>query len=156
MTISNTRDNLLLYFNIENAFRENIVTAVNSGVTISFSIPVTVHRPRSFWFDKKLKHEELVHTLKYDTLKKDYVVTRSWKTPEEVTLKSFDEAKKLMTRVDGLTLLSLEDLEKGEHYRIGAKAQLKKISRPYYLKYVLFFLTFWDFETDWKSIDFIY
>jgi hypothetical protein len=27
---------------------------------------------------------------------------------------------------------------------------------PFYLHYVLFFLSFWDFETDWYTVDFIY
>lgn len=156
MTVTNTRDNLLLYLEVENAFTEKILTAVNSGVTITFSFPVTVHKPRNFWFDKKIVNIELSHTIKYDTLKKEYIVTRSWKAPTSLTMKSFDEARTMMTRIDGLTLLPLKDLTKGEEYRVKAKAKLDNLSVANYMKYVLFFLTLWNFETDWNSIDFIY
>ena len=36
------------------------------------------------------------------------------------------------------------------------KAELEKVRLPLYLHYVLFFVSLWDFETDWFTIDFIY
>lgn len=156
MTVTNTRDNLLLYFEVENAFTKKILDAVNSGVTISFSFPVAVNKPRDFWFDKIITEAELNHTIKYDTLKNEYIVTRSWKSPKSLTIKSIDEAKSIMTRIDGLTLLPLDDLKKGEQYQVMAKAKLDDFSAAYYLKSMLFFLTFWNFETDWDSVEFVY
>jgi hypothetical protein len=35
-------------------------------------------------------------------------------------------------------------------------AQLDKIRLPFYLHYVLFFVSLWDFETDWYAVDFRY
>ena len=35
-------------------------------------------------------------------------------------------------------------------------AELNKIQLPLYLHYVFFFLSLWDFETDWHSVDFRY
>ncbi|MBU1171975.1 MAG: DUF4390 domain-containing protein [Proteobacteria bacterium] len=156
MTVTNNRDTLLLYVEVENAFGDQILSALNSGVTLSFSFPVIVRRARSFWLDKKISQIELTHTIKFDTLKKDYIITRSWKSSEPQTVKSLEEAILLMTRIEGIPLLPLDRLEKGERYRIAAKGRLKKISRPSYLKYVLFFRNSWKFETKWTFVDLIY
>lgn len=156
MTVTNTRDTLLLYAEVENAFGEDIMTALNSGVTLSFSFPISIRRIRNFWFDKKISQTELINTIKFDTLKKEYIITRTWKNQEPQTVKSLDEAVSLMTRIDGFSLLPLSRLEKGESYRVAAKARLNKISRPIYLKYVLFFLNSWNFETKWTFVDFTY
>jgi len=39
---------------------------------------------------------------------------------------------------------------------LGAKAELNKLTLPFHLHYVLFFVSLWDFETDWYTIDFVY
>lgn len=156
MTVTNTRDSLLLYLEVENAFGDEIMAVLNSGVVLSFSFPVTVRETRNFWFDKTIVETELIHTIKFDALKKDYIITRSWKPEDFQTVKSLDEAILLMTRIDGLTLLALSELEKGERYRVAARARLNRISRPLYLKFVLFFQNSWHFETRWAFVDFMY
>jgi len=35
-------------------------------------------------------------------------------------------------------------------------AELDKIRLPLYLHYVFFFLSLWDFETDWYAVDFLF
>ncbi len=67
---------------------------------------------------------------------------------------SFEEAQKLMTEIDSLKIISLSNLQKGSQYQIRAKAELGKLTLPFYLHYILFSL--WDVETDWYTIDFIY
>jgi len=39
---------------------------------------------------------------------------------------------------------------------LRVKAELEKVRLPLYLHYVLFFVSLWDFETDWYTVDFIY
>ena len=156
MAVSNTRDTLVLYFELDNAFTDEIIQAVASGVKISFSLPVRVYKKRRFWPDKKVAGFSLSHAIKYDALKKEYQITRSWKPDKSLTVKSFNEAVAAMNIVDGVNLASLNRLEKGQFYSVRAKAKLDKLSLPYYLKYFLFFISFWEFETDWCLIDFQY
>ena len=61
-----------------------------------------------------------------------------------------------MATIDGLKVVSLGKLEKGRQYQLSAKAELNKLTLPFYLHHVLFFVSLWDFETDWYSVDFIY
>lgn len=154
--VTNTRDDLLLYLTAKNAFPDKIVEAIQSGVPTTFTFYVNLYRVRGLWLDKKVTSIELSHTLKYDTLKKEYTITRSWEGNRLLTVKSLVEAKRLMSEVDSLEIVPLEQLDKGRQYQIRAKAELDRMTLKFYLHYFLFFLSFWDVETDWHTIDFIY
>jgi hypothetical protein len=55
-----------------------------------------------------------------------------------------------------LKVARLDALKRGSHYQLRLKAELDKIELPLNLDYVLFFLSLWDFETDWYSVVFKY
>ncbi|HEA69638.1 hypothetical protein LCGC14_2850330 [marine sediment metagenome] len=154
--VTNTRDDLLLYLNVEGAFREKTKDAILSGVFTTFSFFIALYLNRNFWFDKKIADITITHTIKYNNIKKEYSVKRSWENGEAQITQSFREAQKLMTEIDSLKILPLYKLKKGMQYQIRAKAELSKLTLPLYLHYVLFFVSLWDFETDWYTIDFIY
>jgi hypothetical protein len=154
--VTNTRDNLLLYLTVKDAFPPEIEATLQSGVPVTFSFLINLLRVRGFWLDKELTDIKVTHSLKYDNLKKEYSVIRSWEVGKTHVVKSFEEAKKLMTEVDSLVIISLDQLEKGKQYQIQTKAELSKVTLPFYLHYVLFFVSLWDFETDWYTVDFIY
>jgi hypothetical protein len=61
-----------------------------------------------------------------------------------------------MTTIDSLKIVPLQQLVKGSQYQIRTKAELSKLKLPFYLHHVLFFLSLWDFRTDWYTIDFIF
>jgi hypothetical protein len=61
-----------------------------------------------------------------------------------------------MAEVVALTVTRLANLKRGLHYQLRLKAELDKIELPFYLNYVFFFLSLWDFETDWYSVSFRY
>ena len=62
--VTNTRDDLLIYLTVEGAFRENMETAISSGVPTTFSFFVNLYRTRSFWFNKNISELEILHTIK--------------------------------------------------------------------------------------------
>jgi hypothetical protein len=156
ITVSNTQEDLLLFLNLEGAFREEMKQAILSGAPSTFSFSAKLNRVRSFWFDKDIADLEVTHTIVYDNLKKEFTVTRSWKDNNAEVTKSFDEAKKWMTEIDSLKINPLNRLEKGEQYQLRVKAEVSKKTLPLYLHYILFFVSLWDFETDWYTIDFTF
>ena len=156
ITVSNTRDDLLLYLNLEGAFREEMKKAILSGVPSTFSYFAKLNQVRNFWFDKDIADIEVTHTIKYDNLKKEFTVERSWKEDNPQVTKSFAEAKKWMTEINSLKIIPLNRLEKDEQYQLRVKAEVSKKTLPLYLHYILIFVSLWDFETDWYAIDFIY
>jgi len=156
ITVTNTRDDLLLYLNLEGAFREEMNKAILSGVPATFSFFVKLNRSRNFWFDQTIADIEVTHTIIYDNLKKEFTVRRSWKDDNPEVTKSFSEAKRWMTEIKSLKIIPLNRLEKGEQYQLRVKAEVSKKTLPFYLHYILFFVSLWDFETDWYTIDFVY
>ena len=154
--VTNTQEDLLLYLNVEGAFNEKMKMAVLSGVPTSFSFFVSLYRVRNLWFDEKITDVTVTNTVKYDNLKEEFTIIRSWEKSGPRVSKSFDEAKKLITEIDGLKIVSLVQLKKNHRYQLRTKAELSKVTLPYYLHYILFFVSLWDFETDWYAIDFIY
>ncbi|MBN1930312.1 MAG: DUF4390 domain-containing protein [Desulfobacterales bacterium] len=154
--VTNTRDDLLLYLNVEGAFKEKMKTAILSGVPATFSFFTNLYQVRDLWFDKKIADIKVTHSIKYNNLKKEFFIRRSWESGEPIVTQSFEEAQKLMTEIDSLKMIPLGKLEKGRQYQIRAKAELNKLTLPFYLHYILFFISLWDFETDWYTIDFIY
>lgn len=156
LIVTNTRDDLLLYFDVEGAFQEKMETAILSGVPATFSFFVSLNQVRNLWFDKDIAEVNVTHTIKYNNLKKEFMVTRLWQDSEPVITPSFQEAKKLMSEIESLKIVPLDRLKKGRQYQLRAKAELNKMTLPFYLHYILFFVSLWDFETDLYTIDFIY
>ena len=156
IVITNNRDDLISYFDVQGAFTKKITEAVLNGIPTSFSFFVVLYKTRSAWFDQKISVVKFTSTLKYNTLKKEFTVIRPWKTDKPCVTKSFEQAKIMMTEIDNLKVISLNRLKKGDKYQIRFKADLSKVTLPLYLHYVFFFVSFWDFDTDWYTIDFIY
>lgn len=154
--VTNTRDDLLIYLNVEGAFTSKMTKAVSSGVPVTFSFLINLYDTRNLWLDKKIAEKKITHTIKFNSLKNEFTIHRSWDNKKSITTDSLEEARKLMSEIDSLILIQLENLEKGEQYQIRAKAKLNKTTLPFFLHYVLFFVSLWDFETDWYTIDFHY
>jgi hypothetical protein len=156
LIVTNTNNDLLVYTTVEGAFHEKMIKAIESGVPTTFSFFIMLYQTRSIWFDKTLADIEVSHTIRYNSLKKEYLVERSWENNLLRSVKSLDDARRLMTDIDGLRILPLSKLEKGKQYQVLVRARLSKVTLPYHLHYVLFFMSLWDFETDWYSVDFVY
>ena len=120
--VTNTRDDLLIYLSVEDAFTQKMEETINRGVPVSFSFFVNLYRTRTMWLDKEMADLTITHTIKYNSLKKEYAVSRSWDSNSPVIVQSFDSAKKLMSEIDSLKVVPLEFLEKGKQYQIQAKA----------------------------------
>jgi hypothetical protein len=154
--VTNTRDHLLVYFTVNNCFTPEMNNAIERGIETSFTFFVQLHENRDLIWDRKIADLEVNHSIKYDSLKKVYSVRFSEDNNREVTARTFEEAKKLMAQVVALKVVPMHQLKKGKRYQLQMMAQLDKIRLPFYLHYVLFFLSLWDFETDWYAVDFRY
>ncbi len=154
--LANTRDDLLTYFTVKGAFTPEITQAVQEGIPTTFSFHVSIYKIKDFWKDKKIAGTEFTSTIVYNSLKKEYTVTRPWKGPKPSSTKSFEEARSWMTDIDNLQLVSLQKLVKGKKYQIRLQAQMDRTTLPFYLHNILFFLSFWDVKTDWYLINFTY
>ena len=80
----------------------------------------------------------------------------SERNPQEILVKDLEEAKRILAQISDLRVIDVRKLKKKENYKIMVKAELDKIRLPLHLHYVLFFLSLWNFDTDWYKVNFIY
>ncbi|MEA3230746.1 MAG: DUF4390 domain-containing protein, partial [Thermodesulfobacteriota bacterium] len=97
--VTNTRDDLLVYLKVEGAFPPKMKEAILSGVPTTFSFFVSLYRSRSFWFDKKITDLTITHSIKFNRLKNEFMINRSWENTPPIVVNSFPRAQKLMTAV---------------------------------------------------------
>jgi hypothetical protein len=156
IVVSNTRDYLLVYFTVQNCFTQEMNEAIDSGLNTTFTFYVKLYERRNILWDKKIADIKASHSIKFDSLKGIYEIKFSEENNKVVTVRNFDEAKKLMAQIASLKVMSLSKLKKGSRYELQMMAELDKIQLPLYLHYVLFFLSLWDFKTEWYAVDFRY
>lgn len=156
MTVNFTEKKVLFSATIKNAFTEKMEGAVKNGVPATFSFIIILENSRKMWGHKTVSEKEATHTLTYDPLTGKYRVTRSWEKEKALVTASFEEASGRMCKIENMRLTRTKKLEKGETYIVSARAELEKISLPFYLHYVLFFVSFWNVETDWETMSFTY
>ncbi len=156
IAIARDNDKLLFKVNLDGAFTDDIKKAITSGVATSFTFYINLYKINNLLFRSKISEILITNTIKYDNLKNVYTVSRSWKNGEPATTESFKEAQELMTQIDGLKIAGMDKLGKNNSYRIEAKAELSKFTLPFYLHYIFIFVSYWDVETDWYLIEFVY
>ncbi len=154
--VTNNRDDLLLFFKVRGAFKNEMVEAIQNGIPTTFSFFIQLEQDRPLWFKKVIAEKQITHAIKYNNLKNEYVVKRSWDDNKPITTGSFEQAKSLMSEIKSLRVTALANLEKSEHYQIRAKAELDKVTLPFNLHYLFFFTALWNFETSWHTFEFEY
>ncbi len=156
ITLSSTDDRMVLSMYVEGAFTPKVIDSIRKEAKAEFTFLIRLYRDRGMWLDEKLVSFDLTHSLHYDQSREVYVVHRSWAKEPLVETRLFAEAQALMSRIERIDILPLTQMQRGEGYELRAKAELSRVTLPYYLHYVLYFVTLWDFETDWHSVYFIY
>lgn len=150
-TVSNSESHLLLYLTVTDWFSEEMEAAIHNGipVTFVFSIDLFVKKPN--WPDKKIREYEFNHTMEYDSLKKEYLVHRKENGDSKITA-SLDEARKLISEINGFKIVRLDELSPQATYGLRAKAKLARKNLPLYFHYVIPFSSPWNFETKWNEL----
>ena len=100
LKIANNRDNLFIYFNVQGMFPEKIKKSIINGVPATFSFFVTLYQIHDLWFGKKIVDLKITHDIKYNTLKKEFRVKRSWEKEKLQITKTFIETEQLLTNVE--------------------------------------------------------
>jgi hypothetical protein len=154
LAAGNTRDDLLIFFRIENAFSEAIEKALLSGIPIRFSLAVQLDRHRGWWFDERLVTLNASHSVKYNPLKKEFSIERSWDGDFIQVTQSLAEVRRLMTDVGGLRVAAMDRIEKGQVYRVGVRAELGRSELPPALQQMLLLVPALEFQTEWRSMTF--
>ncbi len=135
-------------FDVENCFTEKMEEAIQSGIPTTFTFYINLHQKRGWWKDRKLASVELRHTVQYHPIQKVYQI-KLGEDHSALAASSLEEAKKLMSSVKGFRVRSSSPIEPGVPAYFRIKAELDPVRLPLHLEYLFFFVSLWDFETDW-------
>lgn len=153
IVLDSANGDLVVGFKLENVFSSEMQQLILNGTPITFTYFVEVYEVRDFWLDKEIVNIKIDHILKYNVLKKEFIIKRSWEIDEVALTASFAEAQNLMTEIKSLRIIPFNWLEHDSRYQIGIKAELRKSNLPSNLRSALFFSPSWGFETDWYVLD---
>jgi hypothetical protein len=153
--ITHNSKDVLAYFTAKNCFNKKIEDAILAGIQTSFTYSIEMYQERTAW-DSVLSRLEVRHTIKYDNVRKIFYVSFSEQGGVPVEFRNFESAKKAMVDVNGIAVAPLKILKRENQYFIRVKAKLSKLRVHSRLEYFLFFVSMWDFETEWYKQGFVY
>jgi hypothetical protein len=130
-------------------------SAILAGVPTTFTFLLDLYQERPNWIDEKISSVIVKQTIKYDNVKKVFYISSTGGNKQS-EFQDFEAAQKAMSELNGIVVASLKDLQKNGSYYVMVKAKLDEIRLPMHMEYVLFFVSLWDFETDWYRQGIIY
>ncbi len=154
LTTSNTH--LLLFGIIQNSEQQKLVQALHNGIPMQYTFFVELLQVKDNWADKKLVSMKFAHTLKYDTLKEQYQLTLEEQRNRVLPFTDLEEALMVINEINGLNVIEFTKLTPDYAYELRIKAELLKKTLPMNLHYVIPFISLWNMETDWHTIEFMY
>jgi hypothetical protein len=153
--ISTANGKLLLFAMVAHCFTDEMLEGVRNGIPLTFRFDIELNKVRNNWFDANLVGHNINHTLSYDPLKEEYQVAFAEKDRPEVT-RSLQEAKQMMAELNELELIELKELVSGSPYSLNIKTTLVENTFPLGMHSIIPFTSLWNFETDWRIIEFSY
>ena len=148
LLINRDADHILVYAMVTDCFTGEMEAAIMAGAPTMFTFMIDLYEKRSYWFDRRLAAVAIKHTIKYDIAKKTFFVSSNG-GHEPAGFQDLDSAKRAMAELNGVAVAPVKILKKDRSYYIRMKAKLDKIRLPMHMEYVFFFVSLWDFETDW-------
>jgi len=155
IVISTANGHLLLFATVTRCFTDEILEGVRNGIPLTFRFDIRLNKIRKNWFDSELVEHKINHTLSYDPLKEEYQVAFAERDRPEVT-RSLEEAKQMMADLNGLQLYPLNELHVASPYSLEIKATLVENTFPLGIHSIIPFTSLWNFETDWRIVEFSY
>ena len=123
--------------------------ALSKGIPVTLTFLILLYEVRDYWFDVKLVSKTAMHEVRFDLLRKEYRIQRSWEKEIPLVVKDLETAQSLFSEIKGFDVIALKRLKKGKHYQLRIKSELSEN------KAHLTGLP-WEFDTDWYTINFIY
>ncbi len=154
--VTTSETHLLLFGELRNSITPDMIEGLHSGIPIRFTFFVELERTRPNWFNVELASQSFSHTLTYDTLKQVYVVETNASGQRRRIVPSLEEAQTLLNEINGLRIIELAELVEDTKYRLRLKAELHKKTLPLSLHAVVPFISWWDLNTDWYTVEFMY
>ncbi|MFZ2448678.1 MAG: DUF4390 domain-containing protein [Syntrophobacteraceae bacterium] len=154
MSVEKSGTELAVSFRLENCFTAKMEEAIQNGVPTTFRILVALEKPSAVLVRSVVVDFAIEHTIKYNRLNNEYQVHLPEHPQKILVTKDFDQAKIWMSTVSDLPVIQTCWLRTDLEYTLRVKAELSKVALPLFLRYIIFWVSLWDFETDWQAVQF--
>jgi len=130
-------------FRVSGAFTDEVEEVIASGLPVTFHHVLRAYRRRPAWVDQRIAEKIITTSVTYDTLTKQYSVSRTVDGQMVGTLVTdkADDMKTWMTLFENIELPCEQAVEALDHYYVKVKSEIQN-------RFVFFFIP-WDFETAW-------
>jgi hypothetical protein len=130
-------------FRLAGAFTEEVEEVIASGLPVTFHHTIRAYHRRTAWIDQLVAEKVITTTVNFDTLTKQYHMSRSVDDQLVDTLLTDKpaEMKSWMTVIEKIDLPRDSESEPLDRYYVKVKSEIQK-------RFVFFFIP-WDFETPW-------
>lgn len=132
-------------FRLAGAFTEEVEEVMASGLPVTFHHTLRAYRRRTGWFDRVVGEREVTTTVNFDTLTKQYRMSRSvdGQLVDTLLTDKADEMKAWMTVFERIDLPCDEGSQPLDRFYVKVKSEIQK-------RFVFFFIP-WDLETAWTK-----
>ena len=120
-------DRILVSFELTDAFSEDVLASIHSGLPTTFSYQVELRRAIGFWFDRTVAATTLAASVRYDNLTRRYHLSRTQDGRVEASEVVEEEARvrDAMTMFERFPLFSSTPLEANSEYYLRVSARTR-------------------------------
>ena len=152
LSVSFDQEEIFVYARLVRGLGQKFEEDIHNGIPKDLFYYILLKRRQGFWIDEELLSRTIKHTLKFDILKKQYIVTtRVEGDPHEKTVNNFDEMRGLISEVKNVSIAPISFLDPEETYYVSVKAEIHATRLPFYFEYLLFFIPFLELDTPWAN-----
>ena len=156
VSIQNNKD-VMVSARLINAFNNTIEEDIKNGIPKDLYYYILLKRRLGLWIDEELLSVTIKYTIRYDILKKQYIVIsrEGIKNNQKVT-ENYQEMVDLISRINNIKLAETDLLKPKDSYYVSIKAEMKATTIPFYLEYFFFFIPFLELNTPWADSSIFY
>lgn len=156
LTATTSANHLIVFATLENSFTSEMIEILHSGIPLRFSFFIELYKTAENWPDEQITSFSFNHIMTFDTLKENYRVTFEENNNKVQSFRSLFEAQKIVNEINGVRVVELKQLIPDNLYKLQIRTELYQKTLPMSLHNILPFLSWWDVETEWYTIEFKY
>lgn len=125
---------------------------IENGIPKDLFYTIVLKKRIAGWFDEEITSKTIKYTIKYDVLKKQYLIT-AWggDTTHKKVAESRQEMVGLISKVNNVKMSLVKKLKARHTYYVSVKAEMKASRLPFFLEYILFFIPVPELDTPWAD-----
>jgi hypothetical protein len=131
---------------------EQLVEDIQNGIPKDLFYTLILKKRIPVWYDDEISVKTIKHTIKYDILKKQYLITtlEDGETTQQIA-ETLQEMMDLISKINNVKMILPKTLRKRHTYYMSVKAEMKASRLPFYLDYILFFIPALELDTPWAD-----